>query len=213
MTSFFRKLIRGFAEIARPLHELLKKGKDVKKDWTEEHDQAMELLKQSLISAHVLTHEDGVSRIELQTDASLSGLGGVLLLHKDGTSKPITDISRRLTPAETKYDANELEFLAFLWSLNRLRHHVNGRTCLVKTDSSVVKWVSDRKDTTKNHRLTRWVADLMGFDVVIQHLKGVANIGAAFVNLKHNDWDQKLHQTCLRLIRQSSPRYRKPRSS
>lgn len=133
MTSFFRKFIKGFAKIARPLHELLKKGKDVKRDWTEEHDQAMEALKQSLVTAPVLTHDDGVSPIELQTDASLSGLGGVLLLHKDGTSKPITFISRRLTPAETKYHANELEFLAaLLRSLNKLRHHVNGRTCLVK---------------------------------------------------------------------------------
>ena len=178
MTSFFRKFIRGFAKIARPLHELLKKGKDVRKDWTEEHDQAMEALKYSLITAPVLTHDDGVSAIELQTDASLSGLGGVLLLHRDGTSKPITFISRRLTPAETKYHANELEFLALLWSLNKLRHHVNGRTCVVKTDSSVVKWVCERRDMTKNHRLTRWVADLMGFDVVIQHLKGVANVVA-----------------------------------
>ena len=72
MTSFFRKFIKGFAKIARPLHELLKKGKDVKRDWTEEHDQAMEALKQSLITAPVLTHDDGVSPIELQTDASLS---------------------------------------------------------------------------------------------------------------------------------------------
>lgn len=49
---------------------------------------------------------------------------------------------------------------------------------MVKTDSSVVKWVCERRDMTKNHRLTRWVADLMGFDVVIQHLKGVANVVA-----------------------------------
>ena len=135
MASFFRKFIKVFAKIARPVHELLKKGEDVKRDWTEEHDQAMEALKQnkkSLITAPVLTHDDGVSPIELQTDASLSGLGGVLLLHKDGTSKPITFISRRLTPAENKYHANELEFLALLWSLKKLRHHVNGRTCLVK---------------------------------------------------------------------------------
>ena len=178
MTSFFRKFIKDFAKIARPLHDLLKKGADVKKDWTDEHDEAMESLKQSLITAPVLTHDDGVSPIELQTDASLSGLGGVLLLHRDGSTKPITFISRRLTPAETKYHANELEFLALLWALNKLRHHVNGRTCLVKTDSSVVKWVCERRDMTKNHRLTRWVADLMGFDVVIQHLKGIANVVA-----------------------------------
>ena len=178
MTSYFRKFIKGFSEIARPLHDLLKKGADVNRDWSELHDLDMDKLKESLTTAPVLTHDDGVSPIELQTDTSYGGLGAVLLLHKDGVTKPITFISRQLTPGETNYHSNELEFLALLWALNRLKHHLNGRTCLVKTDSSVVKWVCERKDLTKNPRLTRWVADLMEFEVVIQHLKGVSNVVA-----------------------------------
>ena len=178
MASFFRKFVQGFAEIVKPLNDLTKKEADVLRDWTSEHQQAFDELKNRLMTAPVLTHDDGSSQLELCTDASLKGLGAVLLLNKDGVTKPLTFISRRLTLAEEKYHANELEFLALLWALNKLRYHLNGRSCLVKTDSAVVKWVVERKDLTKNSRLARWVADLQGFDVVVKHLSGLKNVVA-----------------------------------
>ena len=73
MASFFRKFVLGFADIARPLNDLLKKEADVVRDWTEIHDQAMDQLKEKLASAPVLTHDDGVSQLELHTDASCIG--------------------------------------------------------------------------------------------------------------------------------------------
>jgi len=178
MASFFRKFVKNFADIARPLHNLLKKDADVEKDWSEEHDLAMEELKERLVTAPVLTHDDGTSPLELCTDASSKGLGAVLLVEKEGVTKPVMFISRRLTSAEEKYHVNELEFLALLWALTKLKYHLNGRTCHVKTDSSVVKWVCERKDLTKNARLARWVADLQSFDVVVKHLSGVKNVVA-----------------------------------
>ena len=74
MASWYRKFIRRFAEITKPLHDLLKKDADVLKDWTAVHDEAIESLKQSLISAPVLAHDDGICPIELHADASYSGL-------------------------------------------------------------------------------------------------------------------------------------------
>lgn len=178
MASFFRKFVKNFADIARPLHNLLKKDADVVRDWRKEHDIAMEDLKERLVTTPVLAHDDGISQLELCTDASLKGLGAVLLLNKEGVSKPLMFISRRLNPAEEKYHVNELEFLALLWALTKLKYHLNGRTCHAKTDSSVVKWVCERKDLTKNARLARWVADLQSFDVVVKHLSGVKNVVA-----------------------------------
>jgi len=178
MASFFRKFVKNFADIARPLHNLLKKDADVERDWGKEHQVAMDDLKERLVTAPVLAHDDGVSQLELCTDASLKGLGAVLLLNKEGVSKPLMFISRRLNPAEEKYHVNELEFLALLWALTKLKYHLNGRTCHAKTDSSVVKWVCERKDLTKNARLARWVADLQSFDVVVKHLSGVKNVVA-----------------------------------
>jgi ribonuclease HI len=123
----------------------------------------------------VLTHDDGISQLELQTDASGKGLGAVLYLIKDDVKKPISFASRRLEGAEERYHVNELEFLALLWALKRFQHHVYGRNVLVKTDSSVVKWVIERADATKNDRLRRWLMELRGYDISVQHLKGASN--------------------------------------
>ena len=175
MASFFRKFVLGFSDIARPLNDLLKKEADVVRDWSDVHDQAMEQLKAKLASAPVLTHDDGFSQLELQTDASGKGLGAVLYLIRDEVKKPIAFASRRLDGAEERYHINELEFLALLWALKRFQHHVYGRNVLVKTDSSVVKWVIERADATKNDRLRRWLMELRGFDISVQHLKGASN--------------------------------------
>jgi len=175
LASFFRKFIRGFSEIVRPLNELLKKGANIVKDWSKVHDEAMDLIKEKLSTAPVLTHDDGLSQLELQTDASAKGLGAVLYLLKDDVRKPIAYASRRLKDAEERYHANELEFLALIWALKRFKHHLYGRPCLVKTDSSVVKWVVERAETTNNDRMRRWLVELRGYDIVVQHLKGASN--------------------------------------
>ena len=51
----------------------MKKTADVLRDWQEEHDEAMQELKNRMVLAPVLTRDDGVSQIELQTDASFEG--------------------------------------------------------------------------------------------------------------------------------------------
>ena len=62
-----------------------------------------------------------------------------------------------------------------MWSLQQYRHHVYGRNVLVKTDSSVLKYVFDREDANKNHRLSRWVMEFWNYYINIEHLKGTAN--------------------------------------
>jgi hypothetical protein len=178
MASFYRKFVKGFSAIVKPLNELLKKDADVARDWNEEHEEAVRLLKEAMLSTPILCHDDGVSQLELQTDASGKGLGAVLLLHKEGLKRPVAYASRKLTEAEEKYHVNELEFLALIWALERFRTYVYGRNCIVKTDSSVVKWVAERAQATQNKRMLRWLVELRGFDISVEHMKGTSNIVA-----------------------------------
>lgn len=137
------------------------------------HEIAMMELKTNLTSSPFLVSDDGVSRKELHTDASIKGNGAVLMLDGEKGLQPKTFISRRLTPAEERYHINELECLALVWSLNRLRHHVYGRHLTVKTDSSVLRWLSQKKDL--NGRLARWIITLQEYSIDIQHLSGSSN--------------------------------------
>ena len=177
LASFYRRFIKGFAGIAQPLHALLKKGADVCSDWKEVHDAAIEELKEKLTSAPVLVYDDGESEVELFTDASSKGIGAVLQLKGEGSgARPVTFISRRLTPAEEKYHVNELECLALVWALTKLRHHVYGRTLVVKTDSSVLRWLSQKRDISG--KFARWIVTLQEYSLDIHHLSGTANVVA-----------------------------------
>ena len=176
LASFYRQFILGFASIARPLHSLLRENVDVVGDWGPEQDAAMEDLKTRLTSAPVLVHDDGVSDIEIQTDASVKGIGAVLLLKTERGSQPVTFITRRMTAAEEKYHANELECLALVWALNKLRQHVYGRKFTVKTDSNVLRWLYRKKDVSG--KFARWILTLQEYDIDLCHMSGKINLVA-----------------------------------
>ena len=173
LASYFRRFICGFAGIARPLHELLKKGSDVRNDWGPTQEAAFKDIKTKLTHSPVLISDDGVSEVELQTDASTKGIGAVLLLRKPNGNRPVTFVSRKLSPAEEKYHANELECLTLVWTLNKLRHHIYGRPMIVKTDSNVLRWLIQKKNVSG--KFARWILTLQEYMLDVQHIRGSAN--------------------------------------
>lgn len=97
--SYYRRFVEGFAKMARPLTELLKKEEDDDQDsvksvkpaggarkpkesihekWTTQCEEAFKQLKWSLTTAPVLAYAKPAKPYELHVDASRDGLGGVL---------------------------------------------------------------------------------------------------------------------------------------
>lgn len=76
LASYYRRFVKGFVDIARPLHQLVEKGKRFQ--WTEDCQRAFEQLKASLITTPVLAYPDPNKTFILDTDASNVGMGAVL---------------------------------------------------------------------------------------------------------------------------------------
>ncbi|CAG8490884.1 12557_t:CDS:2 [Cetraspora pellucida] len=76
LASYYRRFIKDFASVARPLHNLLKKNVSYK--WEQEQQVAFDKLKEHLTSAPVLQYPDFSRTFFLHTDASGTGLGAVL---------------------------------------------------------------------------------------------------------------------------------------
>ena len=92
--------------------------------WTWEHPQqdALEKLKRLLTSTPVLALYDSNSRTTVSADASGNGLGPVLLQEQaNGDTKPVSYISRSLSPMEERYAWIEKEALAFTWACERFQ--------------------------------------------------------------------------------------------
>ena len=85
--NYYRKFVKNFAEVAKPLYRLTSKG--VKFTWEEEHEDAFQLLKTRLLQAPILAFPNFRHPFLIDTDASETALGAVLSQIIDGEERPI----------------------------------------------------------------------------------------------------------------------------
>lgn len=169
LASYFRKFIRGFAEIALPLTRLTKK--DVEWHWGPDQENAFQTLKLRLIERPVLGIYDSKAITELHTDASKLGLGGIIMQQQpDGSLKPIAYFSRVTSREEQFYHSYELETLAVVESLKRFRIYLTGIPVKVVTDCSALRTTLTKKDLIP--RIARWWLTIQDFDLQIEYRAG-----------------------------------------
>ena len=94
MAGYYRKFIKDFSKIARPLINLTKK--DSTFTWTEECNQAFNKLKESLAEPPILAYPNPEEPFEVHTDASNYGIGAVLTQVQEGKERVIAFASRVL---------------------------------------------------------------------------------------------------------------------
>ena len=106
-----------------PLRELLNKKNEWA--WGEPQRQAFEDVKQALVMSPVLSLFDQNCDTIVSADASSHGLGAVLFQKQLGREwKPVSYISRSLTPTERRYAQIEKEALAFIWACERFSDYL-----------------------------------------------------------------------------------------
>ncbi|KAJ9527210.1 hypothetical protein QJQ45_025469 [Haematococcus lacustris] len=139
LATYFRMFIQGFAKLVEPLTNLTKK--DVTWCWDDKCEEAFQGVKHALSNAPVLSLPDFNKEFQVLCDASVTGIGAVLMQDKH----PIAYESKRLLPAEVNYTTDVDK-----QKLCRLRTYDICADCLVKTiaaklrrngcaDSQVVK--------------------------------------------------------------------------
>ena len=179
LVGHYRRFIKGFANIACPLYDVLEK--EVKMglvDVPPKAQEAMAILKGKVQSAPVLVFPGFKMPFLLETDASKEGLGVVLSQKQsDGQYHPIAFGSHSLTLAEKNYHSSKLEFLALKWSVTEhFKKYLAYAPFVVWTDNNPLTYVL----TTPNLDAMghRWVGALASFQFELEYQKGTDN-GAA----------------------------------
>ena len=167
IAGYYRWFIQGFAKEACPLYKLLegspRRGTPIQ--WTKECEEAMACMKLALTSADLLIHPVPWHLFVIDTDASGNCLGAILQQSKtaindlnkgEGASeqkseqkdhfkfkerdlRPIAFQSRRMTPTEQRYSAQEREMLTIVYALQKWRGYIEGAPILVCTDHESLK--------------------------------------------------------------------------
>nr|GEY86014.1 putative reverse transcriptase domain-containing protein [Tanacetum cinerariifolium] len=118
LAGYYRRFIEGFSKISKPMTKLTQKK--VKFEWGDKQEAAFQLLKQKLCSAPILALPEGSEDFIVYCDASIKGLGAVLMQRE----KVISYSSRQLKIHEENYTTHDLELGAVVFALKIWRHYL-----------------------------------------------------------------------------------------
>lgn len=122
--------------MALPLTKLTQKG--VKFVWSLECEAS---LIQKLTTFPILVIPNNEDIFEIYNDASLQGLGCVLMQ----TDRVVAYGSRQLKPHEINYPTHDLELVAVIFALKLWRHYLYGVSCEIYIDHKSLKYIFTQK--------------------------------------------------------------------
>ena len=176
LLGHYRRYIKGFANIAHPLYDVL--GKEVKMglvDLPPRAWEAMDILKGKVQSMPALVFPNFDKPFLLEMDASKEGLGVVLCQKQsDGWYHPFTFGSRSLTPSEKNYHSSKLEFFALKWSMmEHFKEYLMYAPFVVQTDNNPLTYVLMMPSLDAMG--CQWVGTLASFQFELKYQKGIDN--------------------------------------
>ena len=117
--SFYRRFIRDFSKIARPLCRLLEK--DAKFNFDKFCQNSFEEIKSKLVEASIMAKPDWNKEFEIMFDASEYAMGAVLGQKADKVFRAIYYSSKTFNEAQENYSTTEKEMLAMVFACEKFR--------------------------------------------------------------------------------------------
>ena len=133
MVNYLKRYSAKLTRLFEPLKPLLRE--EMEWTWDFSHQDAFDAIKEELSRTPVLAYFDRKAEHVIQTDASMKGLGAVLL--QEG--KPVIYVSGTLTPAEERYSNIEKELLGVVFAMERLHNYVFGEPVRVQPDHKLLE--------------------------------------------------------------------------
>ncbi|KAJ9527747.1 hypothetical protein QJQ45_000423 [Haematococcus lacustris] len=169
--NFVRKFVHNFSVLAAPLTDLCGKAGDsfLWHNWPADELKAFASLKAAVAQVPMLRLPDHTQPFQVYCDASLQGVGAVLM--QDGY--PLAYLSKKLSSVERNYTTGEQELLALITACKEWRCYLEGVPFTLFTDHKPLTALPTQKVLSR--RQARWMEFLSRFTFDLQYLPGDAN--------------------------------------
>ncbi|KAK2701516.1 hypothetical protein QYM36_019838, partial [Artemia franciscana] len=157
--NYLSRYIPNLSSQNEPLRTLSKQHKFV---WEEVHDNAFDTIKKSICST-ISPFNPSVGNLELQVDASKSGLGAVLIQNEN----IISFSSRSLNTTEQKYSQIEKELYAIVFGIRHFHQYLYGHSFVVVTDHKPLETLINRSMQKSSPRLQRMLLQIQPYDLTV----------------------------------------------
>jgi RNase H-like domain found in reverse transcriptase len=192
--NFYRRFIKDYSRIARPLNRLTKASLPFQ--WDTDCQTAFDELKKRLASAPVLRHYQPDLPTRIETDASDEVIAGVLPQQKGNDWHPVAYYSKSMSPPEQNYEIHDKEMLAIVRALEEWRAELEGLQRKERFDILTDRKALEYFMTTRklNARQARWAEFLSRFYFLIRYRPGKQNTLADVLSRKQVGNNQNGHR-------------------
>ena len=138
MGEYYKRFIKDFSRIAKPLIKLLQNNETF--HWSDDEEKAFVKLKELLCTTQLLQPADMSKLFIITTDAYGYAVGGILSQGKIRSDLPVAYTSGVLRGPDLNYDTYEKEALAVIHAVRTFRPYVFGRKFTIVTDHQSLIW-------------------------------------------------------------------------
>lgn len=202
--NFYRRFIKSFSDLVRPLTDLT--HKDKKFQWNPKAEEAFQKLKEIFTSAPMLAQFDFDKPTRIETDSSGWCIGGTLMQPNDqGLFVPCAFFSKKNNSAECNYEIYDKEMLAIIRCLEEWDAELRGvKNFEIYTDHKNLEYFMTVRKLTE--RQMRWSLILSRYSFRIVHVPGKTNERADALSRRDQDMpkdgtDERLSDRNIQLLK------------
>ena len=174
LVGYYRKFIRNFAKIAKPITMLTRM--DVKFEWKEIHQNTFTKLKEAIIQAPILRYPDTTKPYIVYTDASDDACGAQLSQIHDGTEFPVAFLSHTFTDTQRRWSTPKQEAYGIYFALKKWNYYLQGADIIVRNDHKpLAQFLNGKNENTK---INRWGIELASYNITFEWISGARNKAA-----------------------------------
>ncbi|XP_028165312.1 uncharacterized protein K02A2.6-like [Ostrinia furnacalis] len=166
MLNYLSPFIKNMAGETEVLRQLLKKSTDWQ--WTANHEATFCRLKQLICKVPVLSHFNVRDPIVLQSDASSSAVGAVLLQNQH----PVYYASKTLTDSQKRMAQIEKELYSIVFACIKFHQFIYGQTVTVETDHAPLITLFKKPLVEVPTRLQRMMLKIQPYSLNVVYKKG-----------------------------------------